>query len=61
MVKQNNSSLCWTSEGFRSINSEGVTNVTTYPNFYASISADVGDMLFHGETVRKCHAKIVYL
>ena len=39
-----------TEEGFCSINSEIVTDVTNSPNFYVGRSADVGDMLLR----RKC-------
>ena len=45
-----------TEEGFCSINSEIVTDVTSSPNFYVGRSADVGGMLLHGQIVSECHA-----
>ena len=46
-----------TEEGFCSINSEIVTDVTNSPNFYLGRSADVGDMLLHGQIVSECYAQ----
>ena len=40
-----------TEEGFCSINSEIVTDVTNSPNFCVGRSEDVGDMLLHGQIV----------
>ena len=42
-----------TEEGFCSVLSEIVTDVTNSPNFYVGGSADVGDMLLHGQEARK--------
>ena len=50
-----------TEEGFCSISSEIVTDVTNCPNFYIGRSADVGDMLLHGQVVSECHAQIFCL
>ena len=38
-----------------------MTDVTNSPNFYVGRSADVGDMLFHGQIVSECHAQIFCL
>ena len=38
-----------------------MTDVTNSPNFYIGRSADVGDMLLHGQVVSKCHAQIFCL
>ena len=46
-----------TEEGFCSINSEIVTDVTNSPNFYVGRSAYVGDMLHYGQIVRECYAQ----
>ena len=35
-----------------------MTDVTNSPNFYVSRSADVGDMLLHGQIVSECYAQI---
>ena len=48
-------------EGFYSINSEIVTDATNSPNFFAGKSADVGDMLLHGQIVSECYAHIFCL
>ena len=40
-----------TEEGFCSINSEIVTDVTNSPNFCVGRSVDVDDMLLHGQIV----------
>ena len=47
-----------TVEGFCSINSETVTDATNSPILFAGSSADVGDMLLHGQIVRECYAHI---
>ena len=36
-------------------------DVTNSPNFYVGKSADVGDMLLHGQIVIECHALIFCL
>ena len=50
-----------TEEGLWSINSKIVTDVTNSPNFYVGRSADVGDMLLHGQIVSECYAQIFCL
>ena len=35
-----------------------MTDLTNSPNFYIGRSADVGDMLLHGQVVSECHAQI---
>ena len=35
-----------------------MTDLTHSPNFYIGRSADVGDMLLHGQVVSECHAQI---
>ena len=39
------------------INSEIVTDVTNSPNFHVGRSANVGDMLLHGQIVSECYAQ----
>ena len=34
-----------------------MTDVTNSPNFYVGRSADVGDMLLHGQIVSECYAQ----
>ena len=34
-----------------------MTDVTNPPNFYVGRSADVGDMLLHGQIVSECHTQ----
>ena len=38
-----------------------MTDVTNSPNFYIGRSADVDDMLLHGQVVSECHAQIFCL
>ena len=38
-----------------------MTDATNSPNFYVGRSADVGDMLLHGQIVIECHAQIFCL
>ena len=38
---------------FCSISSEIVTDISNSPNFYVGRSADIGDMLLHGQIVRE--------
>ena len=38
-----------------------MTDVTNSPNFYIGRSADVGDMLLHGQVVSECLAQIFCL
>ena len=33
-------------------------DVTNSPNFYIGRSADVGDMLLHGQVISECHTQI---
>ena len=35
-----------------------MTDLTNSPNFYIGRTADVGDMLLHGQVVSECHAQI---
>ena len=38
-----------------------MTGVINSPNFYIGRSADVGDMLLHGQVVSECHAQMFCL